>query len=88
MEQNRVQRHGGRGKWTAWINRTLLPWIGPPPMGPYPVIVEAEVAERKAHSVCPICGALMSLHEVDRSGERTQIFHPTPEEVEERSALL
>ncbi|TFD75536.1 hypothetical protein [Cryobacterium psychrophilum] len=76
----------GRGGWASWVNRKLLPLIGPPPLGPYPVIVEAEVAARKARSLCPICGALMSLHEVDRSGTRTQIFHPTPEEIRERSA--
>ena len=87
MVRTNSDRNPSRGGWASWINRKLLPLIGPPPLGPYPVIVESEVAERKAHSTCPICGALMSLHEVDRSGERTQIFHPTAEQVRERSAL-
>lgn len=67
-----------RGSVTAWLNRTLLPWIGPPPLGPYTDVPEAAVLAEKAQSVCPICGALMSLHEVDRSGERTMIYHPAP----------
>jgi len=75
-----ARRDARRGNWAAWINRTLLPWIGPPPVGPYPVIVEAEVEERKKAAVCPICGQLMSRHEVDRTGERTQIRHPRPAE--------
>ena len=65
----------------ARLNRRLLPWIGPPPLGPYDTVTPAEVAETRARSVCPICGALMSLHEIDRSGERTQMRHPTPEEI-------
>lgn len=67
-----------RGSLTAWLNRTLLPWIGPPPLGPYTDVPDAVVRAEKAQSVCPICGELMSLHEVDRSGERTMIYHPTP----------
>ena len=63
---------------TAWLNRTLLPWIGPPPLGPYTDVPESVVLARKAQSVCPICGELMSRHEVDRSGERTMIHHPAP----------
>ena len=65
----------------ARLNRRLLPWIGPPPLGPYDTVTPTEVAESRARSVCPICGALMSLHEIDRSGERTQMRHPTPEEI-------
>lgn len=67
----------GRGGLTAWLNRTLLPWIGPPPLGPYTDVPEDVARAEKAQSVCPICGELMSLHEVDRSGERTMIYHPT-----------
>jgi hypothetical protein len=76
------------GGLTNWVNKTLFPWIGPPPLGPYNVVPEADVAAAKAASVCPICGNLMSIHEIDRSGERTQIYHPTPEEAEERLAAL
>lgn len=68
----------GRGGLTAWLNRTLLPWIGPPPLGPYTDVPESEARAEKAQSVCPICGELMSRHTVDRSGERTMIHHPQP----------
>ena len=67
-----------RGGLARWLNRTLLPWIGPPPLGPYPVIPAAETEQRQAEATCPLCGALMSRHEIDRSGERTQIYHPEP----------
>ncbi|MFO7689328.1 MAG: hypothetical protein R6W83_02035 [Cryobacterium sp.] len=69
-----------RGGLTRWLNRTLLPWLGPPPVGPFPVIPAAETELRQAQATCPLCGALMSLHEIDRSGERTQIYHPEPTE--------
>lgn len=67
-----------RGGVTAWLNRTLLPWIGPPPLGPYADVAEDELLAEKSQAACPICRQLMSLHEVDRSGERTMIYHPTP----------
>jgi hypothetical protein len=88
MTRSNKERGGGRGliAATAWLNRRLLPWIGPPPLGPYTAVTTAEVEEKQARAVCPICGALMSLHEIDRSGERTQVHHPTPEQVAERSA--
>jgi hypothetical protein len=70
----------------ARLNRRLLPWIGPPPLGPYDTVTPAEVEENRARSVCPICGALMSLHEIDRTGERTQLRHPTAEEIAARTA--
>ncbi|MEO6201551.1 MAG: hypothetical protein ABIX44_10355 [Cryobacterium sp.] len=66
-----------RGRLTDWLNRTLLPWIGPPPLGPYGEPSEAELLAEQLQATCPICRQLMSLHEVDRSGERTMIYHPT-----------
>ena len=78
----------GAGGFTAWVNRTLFPWIGPPPLGPYNVVPEGDVRAAKAASVCPICGELMSVHEIDRSGERTQLYHPTPEQARERLAAI
>lgn len=70
----------------ARLNRRLLPWIGPPPLGPYDTVTPSDVEEARARSVCPICGALMSLHEIDRTGERTQLRHPTIEEIADRTA--
>lgn len=78
----------GPGGFTGWLNRTLLPWIGPPPLGPYTDLPEAEVRAAKAQASCPICGELMTLHEIDRSGERTQLHHPTPAQPAERRANL
>jgi len=77
MAQN--ESMGGRGGLTAWLNRTLLPWIGPPPLGPYTEVPDSVVRAERAQSVCPICGELMTRHTVDRSGERTMIQHPQPE---------
>ena len=62
----------------ARLNRRLLPWIGPPPLGPYTEVPEAEALAEKSQAICPICRELMSLHEVDRSGEWTMIYHPAP----------
>jgi hypothetical protein len=88
----RTKRQAGSGSkaggLTKWVNRTLFPWIGPPPLGPYNVVPDDEVQAAKAAALCPICRQLMSVHEIDRSGERTQIYHPTPEEAAERLAAL
>lgn len=75
----RTESTRGRAGFAGWLNRTLLPWIGPPPLGPYTDVPEAEVLAAQQQAVCPLCGALMSLHEIDRSGERTQVRHPGPE---------
>ena len=60
------------------LNRTLLPWIGPPPLGPYTTETADQKQAERAEATCPMCGELMSRHEIDRSGERTQIYHPAP----------
>ena len=90
MARSKKQQDGrrGAGGFTGWVNRTLFPWIGPPPVGPYNVVPDEEVRAAKAASVCPICGELMSVHEIDRSGERTQLYHPTPEQARERLAAI
>ncbi|WP_022883506.1 hypothetical protein [Glaciibacter superstes] len=78
MARTKARGGGARrpGGFVNWLNRTLFPWIGPPPLGPYDDVPEAEVAATKAAATCPICGSLMSLHEIDRSGERTMVRHP------------
>ena len=53
------------------LNARLLPYIGPPPLGPYD---EAPVPAKPP--ACPLCGAPMSEHDIDRSGERTQLHCP------------
>ena len=69
--------HGLLGA-VSWLNRTLLPWIGPPPLGPYTTETTEQKQAERAEATCPICSELMSRHEIDRSGERTQIHHPAP----------
>jgi len=63
------------GGFTAWLNGRLLPIIGPPPLGPY----DDEVpAQERPVARCPLCGAPMTEHDIDRSGERTQLRCPLP----------
>lgn len=66
-------RTGSRGYagFIERLNARLLPYIGPPPLGPYD---EEPVAARPA--ACPLCGAPMSEHDIDRSFERTQLRCP------------
>ncbi|GGF05326.1 hypothetical protein [Mycetocola zhadangensis] len=63
------------GGFTNWLNNSLRPYIGPPPLGPY----NEDPLPPATSSACPICGSLMSDHIVDRSGERTQLYCPTPD---------
>lgn len=57
-----------------WLNLTLRRYIGPPPVGPFdkPMTIDTEGAR------CPICGELMTEHDIDRSGPRTQLHCPKP----------
>ena len=63
------------GGFTNWLNNSLRPYIGPPPLGPY----NEDPLPPATASACPLCGRLMSEHIVDRSGERTQLYGPTPD---------
>ena len=67
-EQPRTRGYAG---FIERMNARLLPWIGPPPLGPYD---EEPVPVRPPE--CPLCGAPMSQHDIDRSGERTQLHCP------------
>jgi len=64
-------RRRGYSGFIDRLNARLLPFIGPPPLGPYD---EAPVPSRPPS--CPLCGAAMSAHEIDRSFERTQLRCP------------
>lgn len=61
----------GYAGFIARLNARLLPYLGPPPLGPYDEAPRAASAPR-----CPICGAPMSKHDIDRSGLRTQLHCP------------
>ncbi|PJJ65512.1 hypothetical protein [Compostimonas suwonensis] len=63
----------GFGGLVERMNRKLFPYLGPPPLGPYDEAPPQPSSER----ACPLCGQPMSLHEIDRSGERTQLYCPT-----------
>ena len=53
--------------WWDRLNGRLLPYIGPPPLGPYN---EAPLPPTAAKS-CPLCGRAMSTHEIERGEGRT-----------------
>ena len=53
------------------LNAKLLPYIGPPPLGPYD-----EAPKPTTAPACPLCGEPMADHAIDRSGERTQLHCP------------
>jgi hypothetical protein len=63
------------GGFARWLTIRLLPLIGPPPLGPY----DDETPEQaSAVRYCPLCGQPMDLHDIDRSGEQTQVHCPAP----------
>lgn len=59
--------------WWERLNSALIPRIGPPPLGPY----NQPPLPSTAAKPCPICGAPMSEHEIERrEGRPTQIHCP------------
>ncbi|QAY74842.1 hypothetical protein ET445_03360 [Agromyces protaetiae] len=58
------------------LNAKLLPYIGPPPLGPYDEpVVDAD--HPAPVPTCPLCGEPMPDHVIDRSGPRTQLHCPS-----------
>ncbi len=57
--------------WAYRLNRLLVPYIGPPPLGPYNQPPLPPVSE----SDCPMCGVVMSAHEVERRDGRPTKLH-------------
>ena len=58
-----------RVPWWDKLNHALFPYLGPPPLGPGP---GGEPPVSTAPPVCPLCGTLMTLHEIERAtGTRT-----------------
>ncbi|MFC5928846.1 hypothetical protein D6T64_08880 [Cryobacterium melibiosiphilum] len=67
-------RNRGPGGFTAWINRRLLPILGPPPVGATGSdLLPAAPAPVRG---CPVCQQPIARHDIDRSGERTQLHCP------------
>ncbi len=61
-----------RASWWDRLNRKLVPYIGPPPLGPYNQA--AEVHDKP----CPLCGRQMAGHQFEhRDGRPTLMRCPT-----------
>ena len=58
----------------TWVNTKLLKVMGPPPVGPYDDSVEKPTSD----APCPLCGAPMSQHIIDRSGRDAELVCPAP----------
>ena len=59
-------------RWWDKLNRAIFPFMGPAQVGPY----ETEARPSMVAAPCPLCGAPMNTHEIDRSGPRTQLYCP------------
>ncbi|MFS0867663.1 hypothetical protein AB3M83_10095 [Microbacterium sp. 179-B 1A2 NHS] len=67
--RERVRAAGG---WYAYWNSRLIRYAGPASVGPY----ETEPEPVRTERACPLCGAPMSAHTFDRSGERPRMHCP------------
>jgi hypothetical protein len=62
-----------RVSWWDRLNGALVPYIGPPPLGPYN---EAPLPAT-GPKPCPMCGMPMTDHDIERrEGRPTQIHCP------------
>lgn len=62
---------GRKLTWADRLNRLLVPYIGPPPLGPY----DQPPLPPASESACPMCGMVMSAHEVERRDGRPTKLH-------------
>lgn len=53
--------------WWDRLNGALLPYVGPPPLGPF----GEEPLPPTAAKPCPLCGAAMSEHVIEHNEGRT-----------------
>jgi len=70
--RTRIREAGGL---YAWFNSRLIRFAGPASVGPYEKTPPPSAAER-AERACPLCGAAMNLHEIDRSGPKPLMHCP------------
>ncbi|MGN6425337.1 hypothetical protein [uncultured Leifsonia sp.] len=72
---NKVEgRLGARaGRAAEWLDAKLLPVLGPPPLGPY----GPETARTEA-ATCPLCGARIDLHVMERDHGHAFLICPSP----------
>lgn len=69
------QRARDAGGWYAFLNARLVRFAGPAAVGPYESTPPPTPAERSERA-CPVCGAPMTDHTVDRSGPRPLLHCP------------
>jgi hypothetical protein len=69
--EDETSEQGGYVGFIDWLNRILLPVLGPPPVGPYNAVVT-----RVGEAMCPVCGKPMSDHVIDRSSQETMLNCP------------
>lgn len=74
LGKNQPSLNRGPGGFTAWINRRLLPILGPPPVGANGTDLLPVTAVPVTG--CPVCNQPIAEHDIDRSGERTQLHCP------------
>lgn len=55
-----------RTPWWDKVNAALIPYLGPPPLGPYNEPPVADSASR----ACPLCALPMAQHDLDRAPGR------------------
>ena len=62
---------------TDWLNDKLMPYIGPPALGPY----DAESSEPASSKPCPICLHPMKEHRAEWDTETGHLYlhHPDAE---------
>ena len=71
---NPMNPFDGKPGFVNKLNRIVFTFTGPAQVG----IGRAEAPYvPPADPRCPLCGAPMAQHEIDRSGERTQLHCPT-----------
>ncbi|MFE6733264.1 hypothetical protein [Microbacterium sp. NPDC057650] len=70
--RTRIKEAGGL---YAWFNGRLIKLAGPASVGPYEPTPPPSAAER-AERGCPLCGAPMNQHEIDRSGPKPLMHCP------------
>ncbi|UWF76738.1 MULTISPECIES: hypothetical protein [Microbacterium] len=70
--RTRVREAGG---WYAWFNSRLIRYAGPASVGPYEK-TPPPTPEERAERGCPLCGAPMNRHEIDRSGPKPLMHCP------------
>jgi hypothetical protein len=62
---------------TEWLDDKLLPYLGPPALGPYDKS-EVDPPEVIAEALCPICGHAMGAHIIETTTNHGTIYlrHP------------